>query len=271
MNQAEEVYKKFLDAKGNAILVNCAVLYIDVLGTAQHSVAPNREDLLRKLLNALEVAREEAMVESNEPWQALAWFTDNVVAAFPIMPGHIDEEPALGSALRAATFIQLRLAVSGFLARGGISFGEIHMAPHVAFGPALIEAVELEGRAVTPRVILSADAVAHQREAMLSYTDQAPQEIEMAIDHDGEVFVDYLNFWRDEEDDRSVMEHFLEQHRIKIEDGLAASTPNSRVYAKYEWLARYHNWVMSGWPDGAAFAVQGQPTGHFRRAVRESI
>lgn len=136
-------------------------------------MSSDRLRLLREFLAALALAREEAMVEQDEPWQALTWFTDNVVVAFPIMRGHIDEEPALGSALRAATYLQLRLAMNGFFVRGGITFGDIHMAQHVAFGPALIEAVHLEHVAREPRVILSPAALALQRKVMHSWAKDA--------------------------------------------------------------------------------------------------
>lgn len=266
-----DVYEAFVDSQGKAILVPCAVLYVDVLGIEALSGAPDREKILRDLLTALETARAEAMVESNEAWQALTWFTDNVVAAFPILPGHIDEEPALGSALRAATYIQLRLVTSDFLVRGGVAFGEIHMAPRVAFGPALIEAVRLEKQASTPRVLLSAHAVALQKKAMLNYGDEAPQELEMAVDLDGKVFVDYLNYWRAEEDDDSVFSALIRRHRERIESGLAAHAVGSAVHAKYAWLAGYHNWVVGSWPDGAPFIIPGQGSGVLRRASRGVI
>lgn len=197
-----DAYDLFLDDQGKPILRECAVAYLDVLGIRDLSTSSERLEILRCLISGLDIAREEAMLEGQESWQALSWFTDNVVAALPILPGHIDEEPALGSALRAATYIQLRMVVEGFLVRGGVAYGEIHMAPNVAFGPALIEAVELEEQAVNPRVLLSEKAVALQRKVMGSNAKgAAPQIYEMAIDSDDAVFVDYLHFWAQEEND----------------------------------------------------------------------
>lgn len=184
-----DAYDLFLDDEGKPILRECAVVYLDVLGIRNLSTAPERLEILRRLILGLDIAREEAMLEGQESWQALSWFTDNVVVAFPTLPGHIDEEPALGSALRAATYIQLRMAVEGFLVRGGVAFGEIYMAPNVAFGPALIEAVELEEHGDNPRVLLSEKAVSLQRKVMGNYaTGAAPQIYEMAIDTDEAVY-----------------------------------------------------------------------------------
>ena len=259
------VYDQFLDDDGNAILRNCAVLYLDVLGIKDISMSHDRVERLRELLAALALAREEALVEQDEPWQALTWFTDNVVAAFPIMRGHIDEEPALGSALRAATYLQLRLAVSGFFARGGIAFGDIHMAQQVAFGPALIEANDLEGLAREPRVVLSPTAVDLQRKVMRSWvTDAAPQRFEMAIDEEGTVFVDYLGFWMDEEHSRRAFRHFLIGHRDSLVHELARHGQAPDVHRKFEWLAAYHNWVITTrLSRGRPFLVPGVSPGAF--------
>jgi hypothetical protein len=268
MPLGDDVYERFVDAAERPILLNCAVLYLDVLAIRAHSLSPHRQDVLRELLSALSIAREEAMVEGNEPWQALTWFTDNVVVAFPIMPGHVDEEPALGSALRAAAYIQLRLAISGFLARGGISFGEIHMAPHVAFGPALIEAVDLEKSASSPRVLLSDYAVELQKKVMKSWLVSAPQEREMAIDEDGLVFVDYLNFWIDEEDDERLFRHFSKRHAERIADALTEHAQDTPVRAKYEWLATYHNWATQDWPNHVEIAIPEAAARAFGRILK---
>jgi hypothetical protein len=259
-----DAYGLFLEDQGKPILRECAVVYLDVLGIRNLSVAPERLDTLRRLISGLDTARDEALLDNQESWQALSWFTDNVVAAFPILPGHIDEEPALGSALRAATYIQLRMAVEGFLVRGGIAFGEIHMAPNVAFGPALIEAVELEKQADSPRVLLGDHAVELQRKVMKSYREgAAPQIYEMAVDSDGRVFVDYLHFWAQEEHDDSVFRHVFKAHREHAKKGLGH--PDKRVQAKYEWLAGYHNWAADELRGPGRVKVRERGAGTFGR------
>ena len=259
-----DAYALFLDDQGKPILRECAVAYLDVLGIRNLSVAPERLETLRRLLTGLDHARDEAMLDSQESWQALSWFTDNVVVAFPILPGQIDEEPALGSALRAATYIQLRMAIEGFLVRGGIAFGEIHMAPNVAFGPALIEAVELEKQAGNPRVLLSDHAVKLQRKVMKSYVKgAAPQIYEMAVDSDNRVFVDYLHFWADEEDDQNRFRQGFKAHRDQAKAGLEHA--DSRVQAKYEWLAGYHNWAAESMRGSGRVKVRERAAGKFGR------
>lgn len=262
---SSSAYDHFLDG-GKPILRECAVAFLDVLGIRALSTAPERLENLQRLISGLDLAREEAMLESQESWQALSWFTDNVVVAFPILPGYIDEEPALGSALRAATYIQLRMAISGFLVRGGITFGEIHMAPNVAFGPALIEAVELEAQAKHPRVLLSEGAVSLQRKVMKSYArGAAPQAFEMAVDSDDAVFVDYLHFWAQEEHDEDVFRFGFKAHRDTAKKGLEDS-PDA-VRPKYEWLAGYHNWTAEALRGRGRVKIRDWPAGQFRRVT----
>jgi hypothetical protein len=259
-----DAYQHFVDSQGKPILRECAIAYLDVLGIKDLSLAPERLENLRRLLVSLTLAREAAMLEDQESWQALSWFTDNVVVAFPIFPAHMDEEPALGSALRAATYIQLGMATEGFPVRGGISFGEIHMAPNVAFGPALIEAVGLEKQAGTPRVLLSEQAVSLQRKLMKSYGgDAAPPPRETAVDADGRVFVDYLHFWAQEEDDDRVFKHGFRAHRDTAENGLIHS--NKEVRVKYEWLASYHNWAAESLQGPGRVKVRSRSAGQFGR------
>jgi hypothetical protein len=156
------------------------------------------------------------------------------------------------------------MAIEGFLVRGGIAFGEIHMAPNVAFGPALIEAVELEKEADTPRVLLSDQAVSLQRKVMRSYAEgAAPQRYEMAVDSDNKVFVDYLHFWAQEEHDPEVFRHVFKAHRDRTKQGL--EHPSPRVRNKYAWLAAYHNWAAGSMRGPGRVKVRNHPAGQLDR------
>lgn len=138
------------------------------------------------------------------------------------------------------------------------------MAPNIAFGPALIEAVELENQADTPRVLLSDQAVTLQRKVMKSYAkNAAPQIYEMAVDSDNRVFVDYLNFWAQEEHDERVYRSVFKSHRDHVNTGLGhAEEP---VRAKYEWLASYHNWAAEFQTGPGRVKVRDRRAGRFGR------
>jgi hypothetical protein len=95
--------------------------------------------------------------------------------------------------------------------------------------------------------------------------DAAPQRLEMAVDQGCTAFVDYLSFWMDEEHDRKVFEHVLLRHRDAIAHELTRShAPDIR--RKFEWLAAYHNWVITTrLTKGRRFLIGGVEAGAFSR------
>jgi hypothetical protein len=206
---------------------------------------------------------------------AVTWFTDNVVIGTPVSSyddyGQIEE--ALGYTAMGAAEMQLVLLEAGFLGRGGIAFGEHHMQPQLAFGPALIDAVELEenkdeGR--PPRVELTPHAAELNREVMRKFysdPDDSPQANDYLVDQQGDVvFVNHLSIWLDEEDDEYLAAHRLRQQLNIIEDALRRETGN--VFNKWKWLADMHNHVLRQLPVFHAFRIDaGDPLHSFRSFI----
>jgi hypothetical protein len=60
-----------------------------------------------------------------------------------------------------AAEVCLKLLQIGFLTRGAITLGNLHHIDNVIFGPALIEAVQLEKEAVYPRLVCSPKLIDH--------------------------------------------------------------------------------------------------------------
>jgi hypothetical protein len=58
----------------------------------------------------------------------------------------------------------------GFLTRGGIAVGQLHHRQNVVFGPALVEAVNLEREAIYPRLICSPGLLAHLKDFPRPYS-----------------------------------------------------------------------------------------------------
>jgi len=111
------------------------------------------------------------------------------------------------------------------------------------FGPALVEAHELESEhAVHPRIILGERAVDAQHKALNYYADprESPQNALLICDDDGFTCVNYLALLFDEPEDprddlalhRDVVVARLQQHRA-----------NRRQWEKYRWVAEYHNTI----------------------------
>lgn len=179
-------------------------------------------------------------LEPDSPWPA-ALFSDTLVLAAPVGERDGGEEVAIGGLILQACWLQLNLIAQGFFMRGALALGDFHIRDGVIFGPALVDAAELEHEvAVHPRIILSSDAEKSQRRDLAFYgePERSPQSWVLRRDGDGWTFINYLSVLLDETDDpRSG----LEMHRDKIVGQLSETRTRKRVWEKYRWVAEYHN------------------------------
>ena len=240
-------YDSYKDSNGDPQFAHSCVLFWDVLGV--RSMAKGAQVLpdVIALRRALERARARAGTEEPDFTRASTWFTDNVVIGTPVV-GLQDVEQVLGHTQVDVAYMMLLLLDAGFLARGGITFGDHYMDETFVFGPALIDAVDLEKATKWPRVALSQLAADLNREVVRRfYGDPAfsPQAGELLCDTHGDVFVDHLNVWFGEEDEPSVIDHYLPRYKATIEQALATHSTGGPVWEKWKWLADYHNYSMS--------------------------
>jgi hypothetical protein len=130
--------------------------------------------------------------------------------------------------------LQNDLRAEGFFVRGGLTLGALHVSDHALFGPALVEAYDLESRAAAyPRIVLSRAAAETQR-------GTAGGSV-LLRDDDGQTFIDYLGAVFDEPDDPLSL---LRSHREIVIDRLHSSRRHKRHWEKHRWLAEYHNAVI---------------------------
>jgi hypothetical protein len=218
----------FLDARRKPRLTRCAVLFLDLLGVramnrgAPEAVQRRLEDLDRAVTGTF-----RDILGPDAPHPA-AFFSDTLVLASPLDAGG-DEEAAVTELVLDAARLQLDLLTAGFFARGGLSLGLFHVREGLIFGPALVEAYELESRhAVHPRVVLSKEA-----EAVI-----ARPSSQLLCDGDGWTFINYLDPLLEEPDDPVPV---LQAHRDQVMGGLKLHRGDKRVWEKYRWVAEYHN------------------------------
>lgn len=180
-------------------------------------------------------------LNDESPWPA-AFFSDTLVIASPVLQ---DEESALGGLIVQAAWLQLSLVSRGFFARGALCLGRFHMHAGLIFGPALVEAYELEkDTAVHPRVVLGRDAERSQHAALRYYgrPEDSPQNLLLLRDDDGWTFIDYLGLLFDEPGDPVPT---LAVHRDAISARLREHRSDKRRWEKYRWIAEYHNHVIA--------------------------
>jgi hypothetical protein len=228
---------------GDPELVKSGVLFLDVLGVEAATRSEDRLDYLRRLRDALEEARSVVGID-DQVLHSRALFSDSLIAAFPLT-GPLDIEETIGPAEVMAARLQLELVDRGFFLRGGLSFGEHYMDEDFAFGPALVEAVQLERRAVVPRVVLSAEAASAERTALKRFYGgrESPQRQYLLTDAQGVTFVSYLDVVVDIAEDDDQARTWFDRHRAVVCEKLDEHAGQAAVESKYLWTARYHNYV----------------------------
>lgn len=218
-----------------ARLTRQVVLFLDILGSTLMASNLHAQRDLGKLSEALKFAHELALLkQAGTPYQ-ISSFTDNVVLGWLIKTGNALE---LLLTLKEAAAYQYALTRHGFFVRGGLTCGRHYMDNDMVFGPALIEAVELErASAIYPRIVLGGAATNILRRVRKGGVVTGIGKA-VARSDDGHVFVNYLTVLLS---DRSVAPRELLKHKQSIEHALTRWSNNARVWEKYRWLANYHN------------------------------
>ncbi|KGQ19772.1 hypothetical protein LF41_2274 [Lysobacter dokdonensis DS-58] len=139
---------------------------------------------------------------------------------------------------------QFQMAKKGFFIRGGLSVGALFVDENSVYGPALIEAYHLENKvAVNPIVVLSDDAMGLSLHHTGYYAgESSPQEEDILVGADGRFFLNYLVECVDDSDFPTVNWADLLLHKTQVESALNEYKGDLHVFAKYAWLAAYHNY-----------------------------
>lgn len=221
----------FTTRNGRPLLIRCAVLFVDLLGVREMNMSQHAAGHLVALHSAVSLMHRTFVGESSR--YRSAFFSDTLVVASPIVRA-TDDATEVGNLMRHARWLQNDLIAEGFFVRGGLSVGSLHVGEKVLFGPALVEAYELESKAaVHPRIVLSRAAAETQRRPAGGAT--------LLCDDDGQTFVDYLGAAVDEPDEPFSG---LQRHRDTVVERLHANRRHKRRWEKFRWLGEYHNAVV---------------------------
>ena len=130
------------------------------------------------------------------------------------------------------------------------------MDEDVVFGAGLLDAYEAEQHADVPRVLLHESAVRFVGRFLRYYgrVADAPQSEYLFVDEDQQLVLDYLSsLWQDRTD--NPQHRPLAKHRDVVSQRLAQYRSQPRIWAKYAWVARYHNYFCTGLPGGEQHTI----------------
>lgn len=238
------------------------VAYLDILGFTQEMQAASDAGKSDVLLRRFDAAirkwyaslrdNDDAGEERQRIWELKA-FTDNVVIGHPIL---WDGEAELGHVFTDVALLQLGLAHDGFFVRGGIAVGDLYMDDDIVFGKGLLDAYAAEQNADSPRVILAESAVTFVERHVQYYAsvEISPQNEHLFVDEDKNMVVSYLSsLWPDRTEQPRF--EWLAKHRDVVTENLRLYRAKPRVWAKYAWVARYHNYFCESLPGGTPYSI----------------
>jgi hypothetical protein len=230
------------------------VTYLDILGF-RDIVEGSSPAKVGKILDSLErrAVPEPENDEERAGYQPeVITFSDSIVRVRKIKkePNLTHPFGILWNEVLDLVHAQGMLIDEGVLVRGGIAFGNISMSGRQVFGPALIDAYDLESKyAQYPRIVLSPYLFQKVRTNRLLLYHDAETEIAHIGDlirqgDDGIWFIDYARAIAQELDEMEMYPIFLEKHRALIIERSRQFRKLSAILAKYLWLANYHNQII---------------------------
>lgn len=146
-------------------------------------------------------------------------FSDGITISCPVTPAN------LSILIRKSIDLQQKLLVGGLATRGCIVKGHLYAQNGFIFGPALLEAVALEKKIKTPRIVLTPTVKA-----------DITLDVYRLSDDPDYTYVDFMKHWGISGDDINP----ILMLRSVIEVGLG----NQNVRGKYIWLAKKYNTLI---------------------------
>ena len=162
-------------------------------------------------------------------------FSDSIVVSY-----ELTEPGAVFDMLYDIYMLQIELIQHGFLVRGAIAIGKLFHDDEIVFGPALVEAAELEKLAMYSRVILGRDIVDLGSVDLNGDRSRVVKTL-VKRDLDGMYFIDYFGVSPGEFDDDwdGVYQHFIElREMIKR---MSQLTRNPSIKLKHSWMRQKFN------------------------------
>ncbi len=232
----------------NPRLLDSIVCFADILGFSNLIKSSSNSEEATLSLKDLHSHLSYCYKELRElnPYGSIKTFTDNIILAYP---KHEDGEGQYGSLILSFMYFQLNMILKGYFIRGGISLNDYYGDETFAYGPALVEAYELENnKANYPRIILSEKMI----KLILGHIEDfyggegAPQISEILCDkEDNTCFINYLLCIEDNLQESGDFKSYFETitaHKDQIKTAISKNSNNSKIMVKYSWVARYHNY-----------------------------
>ncbi|MGP1281670.1 MAG: hypothetical protein ACTS1X_01720 [Parasphingopyxis sp.] len=232
---------------------NRIVAFIDVLRFQEiidGTIDKNKNDVEEQIdfvYEAYEVIRSVWNPDETEGEKQVSIFSDTIVVS-----ADIKGQSQVFWTLLEIKHLIMRMIWRGILLRGAVVSGKLLHTNKFVFGPALIEAYNLESRAAQyPRVILDREVIQLAGKARADHHSARDEKDYVRSlleqDSDGMYYVDYFYKAHGELNDPDLdFPQYIEALGDIIRKGLMGSSHHGRAHVrvKYSWMReRYNNMV----------------------------
>lgn len=127
-------------------------LILKALGEVKRSFNAQK-DVGLKIVSLTDQSRTIGEMHFHRPAQ-VCLFSDSIIISYPHSNPHVDMRD-LYLIMHEIEMLQYQLLLLGVFVRGGLAHGDLYYEGDICFGPALVEAVNLEKEAIYPRVVMA--------------------------------------------------------------------------------------------------------------------
>lgn len=215
--------------------------FIDILGFKKHideTITETGDDNIKKIKSVADVLKFSKKLTGENgigKTKVITYFSDSIVISYKY-----DEPNQLFYTLLDLLYVSFELANKGYLTRGGISIGKLLHTSKYIFGPALVQAYEIESKkAIYPRIIVSEDVInIGAQHTKIGHSEFDEREYILNLlnqDSDGLYYIDYITKSSSEFDDPEY-DLYLYIQSLKNNFFLNYESENASVKIKLDWL-----------------------------------
>ncbi|TQQ84249.1 hypothetical protein EXD82_07910 [Peptacetobacter hominis] len=220
---------------------NRVVAFIDILGFKNLVSNPTNQNKIFSLMQYLKSEKNrnyKTEYSLSDLGREITIFSDSIVISYDL-----SFKGQIFYILLDIIHFQLDIANMGILLRGGVSIGSLYHNKEIVFGPAMINAYNLESKnAIYPRIILDSEIFNFvSYNPSLHYTPAEELEYILSLlkqDFDGFYFTDFLNQYTELDKPENI---FILINKLKniIHNYLHNVKSPLEVKQKYIWLDGY--------------------------------
>lgn len=233
-------------------------VFIDILGWKEATNTLSAGDLFKIFQPFVEVSKEHQFhkgfiedAKNNQKEIMGNWIKTLIKGRKALIPTHYNQvqltifsdtlvlsKPAswTGRIYNNLPFIIRGFLEQGFIIRGGISLGRLYHKDNIIFGPALIEAYEIEhAQAIFPRIIISNEVI--EKTGTDSYLPIMKDQLGNWVIDPFSCMIE-INYYNDKEWREYLNTNFMIEHIVKlIEHAIINLSENIKLQNKWKFQA----------------------------------